>query len=102
MKMFVVTGEQGEYSDRSTWVSAIYETEEEAMAAIEKASAQRREWESWHNAYLRELRKYPASGKYGAYSDEQQAQAKSAVSPQPQYERGERFEYEAVEIGVWN
>lgn len=98
MKLFVVTGEQGEYSDRTTWISGVYETEAEAQAAIDAAAARRREWDNWHLAYLREI---PAAGAFRAFTDEQQARARAALPAAPPYERAETASYEEAELGVW-
>ena len=101
MKLFVVLGESGDYSDRNVWVSGVYSSATEAQGAIDAAAKRRGEWDNWHIAYLRELRKENAAGRYGSFTDEQQAKAKAAVYAAPPYERTERAEIEETEIGVW-
>ena len=100
-KVFVVLGENGEYSDRSVWVAGVFATEAEAQQQIDARLVMRREWEAWHEAYLRELRGVQGAGKFGCYTDEQQAAAKARVPGEPSYERAERCEIEEAPLGAW-
>ena len=54
--VFVVLGEQGEYSDRSVWCSGVFETREAAEATIRERLAIRREYNNWHEIHYRTKR----------------------------------------------
>lgn len=101
MKLFVVLGESGEYSDRNVWVSGVYATEDEAKAAIDAAMTRRREWENCHEAYLRALYSQKGPGDFSAFTDEQQARARAAVPAEPPYEGAEQAQYFEVTLGEW-
>lgn len=45
--IYVVVGETGEYSDRTEWLVAAFDTEEAAKARVIKATDRARELEQW-------------------------------------------------------
>ena len=51
MKIFVVNGTTGEYSDRTEWLVAAYTREEDAWKHVEKATEYVQAWRSTHTRY---------------------------------------------------
>lgn len=51
-QVFVVCGEQGEYSDRRVWVVAVDRVEATARARVEQLSGWTRAWYAQHRALL--------------------------------------------------
>lgn len=110
--VWVVLGELGEYSDRSIFVSGVYATKKEARDAVTVASERRRIFDNWnetlrqHQNRLRKLdrrldRGYLWTPEQSKIWDQLNVEAHRLAGPEPEYERGERFEIVPVELGYW-
>jgi hypothetical protein len=110
--VFVVLGEQGEYSDRSVWVSGVYATRGDAESAMVAAMARRREYDLWSQARGRHWQQLNGRGLFGwkfpltpedaaehqSISDE----ADRRAGPKPAYEPAERVELFELPMGQWH
>lgn len=105
--VYIVLGENGEYSDRDIWISGVFLTEAEAQAAVNDRLAARRIYEHWGEAKSRELKKLgydwasPGSTMLCGYSEARNAEASAKLPPEPPYERAERCEIIPAKIGEW-
>lgn len=115
--VWVVLGENGEYSDRSVFVSGVFATEPEAQNAVVIRSAVARAWSEWKDRFdskraeifkddpYRFDLKHIAAGKTWDQVEEQEADIMRVLSeiigPEPEYERGESFWIVEAEIGKW-
>lgn len=105
-KVYVVMVEHGENSDRSVWVAAVYSTESEARTAMQAAEERRGVWNNWkqNRDRLRDaMMKERVWGWMAPFemNDEFSAELRSKLPPEPEYERGERFQIVEVEQGCW-
>jgi len=123
MKVFVVLGERGEYSDRDVWVSGVFTTEEDARQAIERRSVVHRVHKNWQDRYYRKLEELCKADKISPLQDsipyffagasaevvrkanerwqENQRLTAEQVGPEPEAECAERFSLVPVGIGEW-
>lgn len=121
-QVYVVLGESGEYSDRSVWVSGVFDNETLAKSWIEKRSGVRRVYEQWWknvstlNDQIRQQKPYykfitvwseTAGIIYKTIFDEKAyTEAEEIVDklsgPAPENELGERFELVKIMMNTWN
>lgn len=112
MTLYVVLGEEGEYSERMVWVSGVFLTEEEAQAKILERSAVHRSWREWQSRYYKSIAplndawidQNPGKwlGREGAETMRRhESQAREMAGPEPEREDGERFSMEKVKLGEW-
>lgn len=103
--VFVILGENGEYSGRDVWVSGVYLTREEAEQAVLEHLAKRRELDTWNERYQNSLPKgymFTKNGyTYTPPTDEERALAREIAGQEPIYERAEMAEIFEVTIGQW-
>jgi hypothetical protein len=99
MKVFVVLGETGEYSDRNVQVCGVFATEQEARSMMLKRMEVRRLHNLWHERMIQELRRLQPG--LGQYTTENQQEAERRAGPEPEYEYSERVSLHAGELGEW-
>jgi hypothetical protein len=91
MKIYVVIGQTGEYSDRSEWVVAAYRSEEDAKAHVVAATANADAWHAFAQS---------CEGMDMEWS-EQNERKKSANPLDPFFEcdyTGTRYTYQPVDL----
>ena len=105
-KVWVVLGENGEYSDRCVYVSGVYSTKEAAKAALLKGLEAYRDRENWHRENEAIAKGRPRLRDYnyplGVLDILNIAEAKTLnPRPEPPYEGAERASIDEVELDVW-
>jgi hypothetical protein len=112
--VYVVLGEQGEYSDRSVWVSGVFTSEETAKEFMKERMAISRKWQNWNSKYRSLLfnlqNKFEKdtgnySWKIDGMTHKLQSQAREEIEklwgPEPEVEAAEGCSLFAVPLNEW-
>jgi hypothetical protein len=106
--VYVVLGEQGEYSDRSVWVSGVFASKEEAQQSIVERMAKRRDYLNWTSEFNRRRSprpfgyfKFPLSPAQQVEWDGIEEAALLGMRPKPEYEPAEHTSLFEVPFGAW-
>ena len=109
MRVWVVLGKTLE----DTFLSGVFETEQEAQSAVKIATESWRAYDFWHNCWYEESKRLRRAAGLGSYfpfklSEENRLRwdqlgedAAATIGPKPPFERTKDFEIECVETGAW-
>jgi hypothetical protein len=103
--IWVVLGEDGEYSDRDVFVSGVFAERGQAEAAMLERMAVKREHDNWDRRYheLRcaKRRALPPPARWAPLSEAEEAEVLSQLPAKPEYERAERCALYEVPVSQW-
>lgn len=98
MKLFVVLGEFGEYSNREVFVSGVYETKKEAEAAVLSAGERNRDQGNWTKEMVHLMKVHAVWSGVPFFEAKEKVSKLMRPEPNESIERCEIFE---VEVGKW-